>query len=220
MTNWYIKGREYANCNCSYGCGCQFMALPTKGFCQAMGAFLIEEGRHGDVALDGLKAVGLYSWPGPVHEGKGTMQLIIDERATAAQRNALERIMTGQDTKEMSTMWWVYAAMSPTKLPTLYKPIDISIDVDGRRASVKIAGVVESASEPIRNPITGAEHQARIQLPHGFEYDVAEIGSGRTSATGDLKLELKDTYAQHVRMHLTQDGVVHPAAKAREAAPA
>ena len=32
--------------------------------------------------------------------------------------------------------------------------------------------------EKIRNPVTGDTHRARINLPHGFEYEVAEIGRG------------------------------------------
>ena len=26
-TKWTIKGREFVNCNCSYGCPCQFNGL-------------------------------------------------------------------------------------------------------------------------------------------------------------------------------------------------
>src|SRR5438034_944809 len=32
-TEWTIHGREFANCNCAYGCPCQFNALPTHGNC-------------------------------------------------------------------------------------------------------------------------------------------------------------------------------------------
>jgi hypothetical protein len=220
MTDWYVKAREYANCNCSYGCNCQFNALPNNGFCCAMGSFRIDEGRHGDVRLDDLCAVGVFAWPGPVHEGNGRMQLIIDERADARQRAALERIMLGQDTKEMATMWWIYSAMAPNRLPTLYRPIDLHIDVDARRATLEVPGLVESVGEPIRNPITKLEHRVRIDLPHGFEYELAEIGSGRTSVKGEIPLELKDSYGQFARIHLNQDGVVRGAPRAREAAAA
>ncbi|MDH3690021.1 MAG: hypothetical protein OEU36_11150 [Gammaproteobacteria bacterium] len=34
-------------------------------------------------------------------------------------------------------------------------------------------------AEPIRNPVTGAEHHAQIVLPKGFEFRVAEMSSGR-----------------------------------------
>ena len=43
MTPWEIKAKEFANCNCSYGCPCQFNALPTHGFCEAAVALEIEK---------------------------------------------------------------------------------------------------------------------------------------------------------------------------------
>jgi hypothetical protein len=211
MTPWTIKGREFSNCNCSYGCPCQFNALPTYGFCCAVVGFEIEQGHHGSVRLDGLRGAGIYSWPGAVHQGNGTMQLVIDERADAAQRQALGRILTGQDTKEMATMWWVYSAMCPNKEETAYAPIDFEVDVDARRGRVRVPGLIEMRGEPIRNPVTGAEHRARIDLPHGFEYRLAEIGSGRSQTQGNIRLDLKDTYGQFARLHLSNTGVVQDA---------
>lgn len=205
---WRIKGREFANCNCSYGCPCQFNAPPTHGNCRAAGAWQIDEGVFGKVRLDGLRAAGLYAWPGPVHEGKGTMQLVVDEHARPEQREALLKILTGEETADMATMWWVYSRMCPTKLEPLFKPIDFEVDVDARRARLVIPGVVESSGEPIRNPVTGAEHRARIDLPHGFEYRLAEIGSGRTKATGQIKLDLQNSYGQFARIHLSDAGVI------------
>src|ERR1700757_2485949 len=94
---WMIKARELVNCNCSYGCPCQFNALPTHGFCEAMGAIAVDKGHHGDVALDGMRIGFVFHWPGPIHEGKGSCQPVVDERATAQQREALLKIMSGQD---------------------------------------------------------------------------------------------------------------------------
>ncbi len=205
---WRVKGREFANCNCSYGCPCQFNALPTHGHCRAAVGWQIDQGVYGTVKLDGLRAAGMYQWPGPVHGGNGTMQLVIDERAKPEQREALLKIITGQDTAEMATMWWVYAAMCPTKLEPLFKPIEFEVDVDARRARLVVPGILESSGEPIRNPVTGAEHRVRIDLPHGFEYRLAEIGSGRTKSTGQIKLDLANSYGQFARIHLSHAGVV------------
>jgi hypothetical protein len=139
------------------------------------------------------------------------MQLVIDERADAAQRQALGQILTGQDTNEMATMWWVYSAMCPNREETVYAPIDFEVDVDARRGRVRVPGLIEMRGEPIRNPVTGAEHRARIDLPHGFEYRLAEIGSGRSQTQGNIRLDLKDTYGQFARLHLSNTGVVQDA---------
>jgi hypothetical protein len=83
-TKWTIKGREFVNCNCSYGCPCQFNGLPTHGHCQAVGGFEIEQGHNGSTKLDGLKFVGIFRWPGAIHEGKGEAAVVIDERGGAS----------------------------------------------------------------------------------------------------------------------------------------
>ena len=208
MTEWFVKAREFSNCNCSYGCPCQFNALPTHGNCMASIGYQIDEGRFGDVKLDGLRAVATYKWPGAVHQGNGTMQLIIDERADGKQRDALLRVMSGKETKDMATVWWVYAAMCPTKLEPLFKPIEFEVDVDARRARLLVPGVVETVGEPIRNPVTGAEHRARIDLPNGFEYRLGEVASGTTKATGGVKLDFEKTFGLCANLHLSHAGVV------------
>jgi len=208
MTEWFVKAREFSNCNCSYGCPCQFNALPTHGNCMASIAYQIDEGRFGDVKLDGLRAVATYKWPGAVHQGNGTMQLIIDERADGKQRDALLRVMSGKETKDMATVWWVYAAMCPTKLEPLFKPIEFEVDVDARRARLVVPGVVETIGEPIRNPVTGAEHRARIDLPNGFEYRLGEVASGTTKATAGIPLEMNKSWGLFANIHLSHAGVV------------
>jgi hypothetical protein len=208
MTEWFVKAREFSNCNCSYGCPCQFNALPTHGNCMASIGYQIDEGRFGDVKLDGLRAVATYKWPGAVHQGNGTMQLIIDERADGKQRDALLRVMSGKETKDMATVWWVYAAMCPTKLEPLFKPIEFEVDVDARRARLVVPGVVETVGEPIRNPVTGAEHRARIDLPNGFEYRLGEVASGTTKATAGIPLEMNKSWGLFANIHLSHAGVV------------
>ena len=208
MIEWFLKGREFGNCNCSYGCPCQFNALPTHGNCQAMCAYRFDQGRFGDVDLGGLCAAATWKWPGAVHQGRGTMQLIIDQRADAKQREALLTIMSGGETQDRATMWWVYSSMCPTRLEPLFKPIEFEIDVDARRAHLLVPGIIETVGEPIRNPVTGIEHRVRIDLPDGFEYRLGEVASGTTKATGGVKLDFEKTFGLCANLHLSHAGVV------------
>ena len=124
-TKWTIKGREFVNCNCSYGCPCQFNGLPTHGHCQAVGGFEIEQGHHGSTKLDGLKFVGIFRWPGAIHEGKGEAAVVIDERASEPQRAALLRILTGQDTEPGATVFNVFASTFEKLHDPIFAPIAI-----------------------------------------------------------------------------------------------
>jgi hypothetical protein len=203
---WEIKGTEFVNCNCIYACPCQFNALPDKGFCEAVAAYQIHQGHFGNIQLDGLRAAAIYQWPGAVHEGNGSMQLIIDERANPSQRDALVKILSGEETEDMATVWWVFAAMSPNKHAPQFHPIIFDVDVEARRARLDIPGLVTSAGEPIVNPVTGAEHRVRIDFPQSFEFAQAEIASGTSKTSGPIALDLKNTYGQFAHLHLSHKG--------------
>ena len=208
MTHWEFKGRELVNCSCDYGCACQFNGLPDKVHCYAVAAIQIDEGHHGDTRLDGLRVGAIFKWPGAVHEGHGEALAFVDERADDAQRDALLKIMTGQDTDPMATMFAVYASTIETMHAPVFAPIDFAVDVDARRGRMVIAGEVEMTGEPIRNKVSGAETRGQICLPDGFEYEVAEIGSASSRATGVMPLLLNDTYGQFANIHLDSHGVV------------
>lgn len=205
---WEIHGKEFVNCNCDFGCPCQFNALPTDGTCTGMGAMHIESGFHGGVRLDGLNVVWLLHWPNPIHLGNGISQAIIDERASEEQRAALSRILYGLDTDMGATHWQVFSTTMQKTLPPLYRPVDFDVDVDSRVARLIVPELIESRGTPIRNPVTGDEHRARIDLPNGFEYSVAEMGSGTSTALGDIPMELKDSYGQFAEIHLSQSGII------------
>jgi hypothetical protein len=210
MTEWSIQGEELANCNCNFGCPCQFSVLPSDGTCEAAVFYHITKGHYGDVSLDGLRAAGVYKWPGAIHEGNGEMQLIIDESASADQRAALGEIMNGRDTDEMATMWFVFSAMSPNKHETLYKPISMDMDLDGRTGQASIADVVNLSAKPIPHIMSGEPHRISISLPNGFEFNRAEMASGTTTTSGGAISLLKnsDTHAHLAQLHLTGAGVV------------
>ena len=208
MTPWEIRGVEFVNGNCAYGCPCQFNALPTRGFCEAVGAIRIEEGRYGDVPLDGLKAAFIFQWPGPVHEGRGKCQAIVDERADERQREALLRILSGEDSEPGKTSFYVFASTMEEAFPPIFAPIEFDVDVDARRGRIRVEGLIEGEGEPIRNPVTGNEHRARIDLPDGFEYTLAEMGSASARTDGKIKLRLENSYGQFARLHMNNSGPI------------
>ena len=210
MTPWQIQADEIVSCNCDYGCPCQFNALPTNDNCEAISAYDIKKGHFGDVKLDGLRVAAVFWWPGPIHEGEGKAFFIIDESANEAQRAALLSILSGEHTEPGKTIWSVFAATFAEVFEPAFKPVKIEIDVEARKARVNVEGLIELIGEPIKNPVTGDEHRARIDLPNGFEYSIAEMGSSIAKSSGPITLEFKDTYGQFAHIHLNNEGVIHP----------
>jgi hypothetical protein len=208
-SKWWFKGREFTNCNCAYGCPCQFNALPTHGDCKAVIGVEIDEGAHGETRLDGLRFAGVFAWPGPIHLGKGEAFPIVDIKASESQRSALLRILGGEDTEPGATIFNVFAATFAKVHPPAFCDIEISIDVDRRQARLQVPGYVEQRGEPIRNPVTGAEFRGLIELPKGFEYVRAEVARGWSKTKGPIALDLADSHGHFAELHLSNTGVVH-----------
>ncbi|MGH2954855.1 MAG: DUF1326 domain-containing protein [Solirubrobacterales bacterium] len=195
-TAWRIVGEEVGNCNCSWGCPCQFNGNPTHGNCHALIAYEVREGSFGDTDLAGVRWASIVSWPGAIHEGDGTIQLVVDEAASAEQREAVEKLVSGD---HGGGYFEIFASVLPHVRDPLTAPIEIETDRERRIASIKVGDFAQSTVEPIKNPVTGDEHRARIDLPDGFEYKQAEIGNtvhARVAGEAPLEFTLEGTYGQ------------------------
>ena len=195
-TDWKIKGDGVTSCNCAWGCPCQFNANPTQGFCEALASWRVREGHFEDVDLSGVKYSWVVHWPGPIHEGNGTLQLVVDEAASEDQRDAIAQLCSGE---HGGTAFEIFASVLPNVREPTTAPIEFESDPDGRIARVKVGDIAETRVEPIKNPVDGSEHRARIDLPEGFEYNIAEIGNtveATSSLEEPLDLKLENTYAQ------------------------
>ena len=181
---WNIEADFIQACNCDYGCPCEFSAPPTKGFCEGMGAWRINQGSYGDVKLDGLGLAFAAYWPKAIHEGGGTCGLLFDERANPQQREALLQICSGQ----MGGMPFEIIVTTFTKLlEPQYLPFKFNFN--GRNSSVRIGNVMNVAVEPIKNPVSGEPESIRIEHSTGFIFKQAEcVSAARMDVqVGELK---------------------------------
>lgn len=205
---WSLRGQEFINCNCDYGCPCQFNARPTHGHCKAVVGMRIEQGRHGAVRLDGLNVAAIFAWPAAIHEGNGEAFIVIDRRATPEQRDVLLRILSGQDTVPGATVFSVFATTLTKVHEPLQAEIDFEVDVERRRARLVVPDVIDARGEPIKNPVIGAEHRIRLDNPNGFEFHFAEVGSGTSTTRGAMAQAFSGSHAHFANIHFNQSGVV------------
>jgi hypothetical protein len=204
---WRMQGPEITNCNCAWGCPCQFNALPTHGNCRAMVAMRVDKGNFGDVDLSGLLWAGMFAWPKAIHEGGGEGLAIIDVRASEAQRQALLTILSGEETEPGATIFNVFATVIDTLHDPIFAPIEFEYDMEARTGRVRVAGVLETDVEPIRNPVTGSPLRAKVLMPEGFEYHEAEYASGATQGTGAVKLDWTSRHAHIAMLDMSTHGV-------------
>lgn len=206
--DWKIEGNKIDLCNCNYGCPCQFYAPPTYEKCEGVSVLEIEKGHFGDTRLDGLRVAMLAGWPGSIHDGEGIGQVVIDDRADDAQREALYKIVSGEE-QEPNTAFSIYASTMRDDYAALYRPFEVTYDTEARTAAVTVPGVIKMEVEPIRNTVTGEEHRARVTLPNGFEFSEAELASGSFEVTGDLEFDYENRTAIFARFSFGPEGVVN-----------
>jgi len=206
---WMFKSETYDNCNCAVNCGCQFNLPSTHGYCQSAFIGEIVEGHFNDTQIAGLRWAGLYKWPGEIAEGNGKRQIVVDERADAAQRKALETIISGEACVPLSNLFAVFASTCSEACETLYLPIDLRADFEARTARATIPGVLESNGRPIINAFNGEPFHIGIARPSGsFEFTYADIGLGTTSVQGAMEMAYADSWAHYCVHHFNQDGLV------------
>lgn len=194
--DWRISGEEVGSCSCDWACPCQFEGDPTHGYCRVVGTLQIQDGHFGDTDLSGVNFAILVSFPGPLYEGNGSIQLVHDESASDEQRDAVEKLASGEYGGQF---FEIFAAICPDKKEPVVASIEIESDREARKASIRIGDLASSQIEPITSPATGDEHRVRIDLPNGFEYKQAEVGNTvKANASGDdpLSFSFERSYAQ------------------------
>ena len=209
MVDWEIKGQEISICSCSWGCPCQFNSPPTNGYCHAGLAAHMDRGQFGSISFDGLNFVTLYRWPGPVHMGDGELQAFVDERATPEQRTAIVTILSGRESVPGANAFSVYASVVSKVYDPVFLPIAFQFDVERRKGSFSVKGLMEGETEPIRNPVTGEEQHVAVSMPFGFEFTSAEFASGTLKTHGGtIPLDLRGRHSHLFKLHMTGQGVV------------
>ena len=192
--DWMIRTRQIGACSCDYGCPCEFNAPPTRLPCEGVMAMEITEGYFADTRLDGLRVAGVYNWPGPVHEGRGTWFSIIDKNASEEQAQALFTILGGQE-QEPNTGFAIYGSTIEHEPDPLFAEIEFELDFEARKGRFVVENILEADVEPIKNPVTGAPHYISIRPHEGFEFREAEMASADYWSKGEIEQQHAGRFA-------------------------
>jgi len=143
---WKISGDYFEACSCDSVCPCPTSGLaarPTQGYCDAGLVFHVERGVYGTTKLDGLSFAVLLHMPGAMIAGNWTVGVIVDEKATTEQRDALTAIASGQAGGPMAAVGPLVGTFAGVEA----KPI--RIERNGLRRSASIPGSLDIAIEGI-----------------------------------------------------------------------
>lgn len=185
---WQLRGTYLESCNCEAICPCIVLGPPTEGDCRALVAWQIDEGRDGNVRLDGLNMALLVHSPGKMHETKWKAAVYVDRRASPEQRESLLRIFAGK------------AGGHPAAIASMIgeivgvKDAAITIRKQGKGYAVQIPSAVDMELEPLVGAGGGdvVVQNHLLAIAPGFPAVVARSKRSRVTDHGwDWKLDGK-----------------------------
>jgi hypothetical protein len=148
MAKWQVSGEYIETCNCAFLCPCitsNLTARPTEGDCKFAVAMRIDKGEKDGVKLDGTSFIVMAHSPGAMADGNLTVGLIVDDRASDKQVEAISAIATGSAGGPMAALGPLVARVAGVER----RPIQFV--VDGLNRSVRAGDLVDQACEGLES---------------------------------------------------------------------
>lgn len=182
-TPWQVNGQYYETCSCDFVCPCvpgQMMVKPTKGSCTFVMGYQIEQGRYGDLPLDGLGFIVVAVTPEEMGKGNWSVGVVVDERATAEQREAITGIASGGAGGPMAALSGLVGTfLGVETAPIQFQRDGLSWSVNASnlvRMSATGATGLNPAAAPLQLTNTGHPAADTFTLARASDSHVAALG--------------------------------------------
>jgi len=187
-----VRGQYYETCSCDFICPClpgQMAVTPTRGTCTFAMAFRVDEGRYGDVPLDGLGFIVLGRTPEAMNQGNWSVGVIADERASAAQREAIATIVSGAAGGPMAALSGLLGKfLGVETAPIRFTREGVTWSVSAARlvdmAAEGAMGIDPNATEPMHFDHTGHPAANRFALARAKRSHVHAFGMDWDDTSG------------------------------------
>ena len=176
IPNWRIAGDWFDNCSCAVACPCTFGQAPDNNYCEFVLFWHIREGHFGDVELNDLCLVMVGSFDGNIwdYDGRGRSGIIIDDRASDVQADAISKIFSGD-----AGGWWKKIGELFSRgaefLGVERAKMTFEIAPDQSRWGVDIPGKIKAWAEALSGPTSTPGEPPRMTSPPGSETGPGQI---------------------------------------------
>jgi hypothetical protein len=190
---WQVGGRYYETCSCDFICPCLpggMAVRPSKGSCTFAMAFAIDRGSYGAVSLDRLGFIVLGFTPEAMGKGNWSVGLIVDERASAEQQEAIAAIAGGAAGGPMAALSGLIGKfLGVQSAPIRFDHAGMSWSVQAAEfvdmAAVGAKGINPEATEPLHFDHTGHPAADRFALAHATKSHVRALGLAWDDVSGN-----------------------------------
>jgi hypothetical protein len=181
IPNWWMKGDWFDVCSCNIPCPCGFAQAPTNNHCEGILAYHIREGKYGNAELDGLNVIAIGTFNGNLwaKEGLATLGIFIDERGSEEQREALQKVFSGQAGGWMGE----FAQLVGEVRGLEFVPIEFKLDGNLAKWSAEVPGKLKAMGEALTGPTTPEGKRVQVHNAPGSEVGPGQIMTlGKTTA--------------------------------------
>jgi hypothetical protein len=190
--SWNLTGQYYETCSCDFVCPCiltQMAAAPSKGECTFAMGFHIDRGGYGAVTLDGLGFIVVGRTPEAMAKGNWSVGVIVDERATSEQREAIASIASGGAGGPMAMVSGLVGKFLGTEAaPIQFGRSGVKWTVSASSlvdmGAEGAMGVNPEATEPLHLTNTGHPANDRLALCHASKSHVNALGLSWDDVSG------------------------------------
>lgn len=177
VPTWWMKGDWFDACSCSIPCPCGFAQAPTNNRCEGVMVYHVREGAFGDTRLDALNVIAVLTFEGNAwaKENPVSLGMFVDNRATPAQRDALQQVFSGNAGGWMG----IFAELVGDVRGLEFVPVSVDIAPDLSHWRAEIPGKVTALGEALTGPTTPPG--ARVQL---LNAPGSEVGPGQVMTWG------------------------------------
>ncbi len=154
MASWQMDGDYFETCSCDYVCPCvptNMAGKPTMTWCNFAMVFHIDRGNSDGIKLDGLSFAVIGHTPDIMGKGNWSVGLIVDDRASAEQKQAITTIASGQAGGPPAILTGVVGKLLGVESRS------ITFKKEGLRRSVSIPGMLEQTCEGVPSVANPAE---------------------------------------------------------------
>jgi len=154
MPSWQIAGDYFETCNCDYLCPCIPSNMGGKAsneWCNFVMVFHIEKGNSDGINLDDLTFAVIGHTPQIMGKGNWSVGLIVDDRASAQQKQAITTIASGQAGGPPAILTAVVGKFLGVESGT------IKFQKNGLRRSVSIPQLLDMSCEGVPSAANPAE---------------------------------------------------------------
>jgi hypothetical protein len=177
IPNWWMQGDWFDVCSCNVPCPCEFAQAPTNNHCEGVMAYHVSKGAYGDVGLDGLNVIVVVTFEGNVwaRENPISIGIFMDERASNAQREALQKVFSG----EAGGWMGIFKELVGEVRGLEFVPIQFDVAEDLAHWRAEIPGRVKAFAAALGGPTTPPGARVQLHNPPG-----SEVGPGQVATWG------------------------------------